>query len=241
MSPENCADDVRVSSGDRGWLRDLAGRFLVFDGPDGSGKTTQFRAFVEAAIVAGVPVCEVRDPGGTVVSERIRDVLLDPALPEMSVRCELMMYMASRAQLVAERIAPALAAKQVVVADRYVSSTLAYQGAAGGVTEEEILAVAGAACGEHWPPTLTVVFDVDQETAAHRLNPLLDRMEQKGEAFHRRVRAGYLEQAKRWPERYLVVDARGEPGSVTAAVLDGIRRRLAPDASAGAGAAAGVG
>jgi dTMP kinase len=218
---QHAADDRE----DLAWLRSLAGRFIVFDGPDGSGKTTQFRAIASRATRAGVSVCEVREPGGTTVSERIREVLLDPSLPEMSVRCELMMYMASRAQLVAERIAPALAQGQLVLADRYVSSTLAYQGTAGGITEDEILAVARAACGEHFPPDLTVIFDVDLETAAHRLNPLLDRMELKGAAFHKRVREGYLQQAKRWPDRYLVIDAREPQEKVTAAMLNGIRAR----------------
>ena len=205
-------------------------------GPDGSGKTTQFRAFVSRAMRVGLPVCEVREPGGTAVSERIRELLLDPSLPEMSVRCELMMYMASRAQLVAERIAPALANRQLVVADRYVSSTLAYQGTAGGITEDEILSVAAAACGRHWPPTLTVIFDVDQETAAHRLNPLLDRMEQKGAAFHRRVREGYLQQARRWPDRYVVIDASRDQQAVTREMLEKVRawfdrRRESPAAA----------
>lgn len=217
------ADDA--DGNDLSWLPALAGRFVVFDGPDGSGKTTQFRALASRATRAGVPVCEVREPGGTTVSERIREVLLDPSLPEMSVRCELMMYMASRAQLVAERIAPALAEGQLVLADRYVSSTLAYQGTAGGIAESEILAVARAACGEHFPPDLTVIFDVDQETAARRLNPLLDRMEQKGAAFHKRVREGYLQQAKRWPDRYLVIDASRPQSRVTQAMLEGVRRR----------------
>ena len=208
------------------WLPSLAGRFVVFDGPDGSGKSTQFRRIGELARRAGLAVCEVRDPGGTAISERIREVLLDPALPEMGVRCELMMYMASRAQLVSEKIAPALDRGELVLADRYVSSTLAYQGTAGGMSKEEIVAVARAACGDHWPPDLTVVFDVDQATAATRLNPLLDRMEQKGEAFHKRVRSGYLEQAREMSDRYTVIDATRNQDEVTRATLDAIRAKL---------------
>ncbi|NJK33188.1 MAG: dTMP kinase [Deltaproteobacteria bacterium] len=106
----------------------LAGRFLVFDGPDGSGKSTQLRRFVAKLAEAHIPVCEVREPGGTPIGERVRDILLDPAHKEMGVRTELMLYMASRAQLVQERIRPALARGECVVADRFVSSTLAYQG-----------------------------------------------------------------------------------------------------------------
>ena len=208
------------------WLPRLRGKFVVFDGPDGSGKTTQFRRFCDGARLAGLTVCEVREPGGTAVSERIRDILLDATLEEMCVRCELMLYMASRAQLVEERIRPALARGELVAADRYVSSTLAYQGAAGGHPIDEIRAVAQAACGEVWPD-LYVIFDVDQKTAAGRLNPLLDRMEQKGVAFHRKVREGYLDQAREDPEHYAVIDGSQETDAVTMSLLDVLRARLA--------------
>jgi dTMP kinase len=214
-------------------MRSLAGKFVVFDGPDGSGKSTQIREITRAVRDAGVPVCDVREPGGTIVSERIRDVLLDPALPQMVVRCELMLYMASRAQLVAECIEPALQRGEFVLADRYVSSTLAYQGTAGGIAWDEIISVAHAACGTRFPPDLTIVFDVDQSTAATRLNPLLDRMEQKGATFHERVRQGYLEQARTWPDRYRIVDARKPPEHVTQQALDALRAHFATPAGVG--------
>ncbi len=207
------------------WLNHLRGKFIVFDGPDGSGKTTQFRRFCDGARGAGLTVCEVREPGGTAVSERIREILLDASLEEMCVRCELMLYMASRAQLVEERIRPALERGELVAADRYVSSTLAYQGAAGGHPIDEIRAVAQAACGEVWPH-LYVIFDVDQKTAAGRLNPLLDRMEQKGVEFHRKVREGYLQQARDDPDHYAVIDGTQDTGGVTRALFDVLRERF---------------
>lgn len=207
------------------WLRGLAGRFLVFDGPDGSGKSTQFRSFAERCRAAGLAVCEVREPGGTSIGEQIREVLLDPENVEMGVRCETMLYMASRAQLVVERIMPALERGELVLADRFVSSTLAYQGTAGGLDAEEIRAVARVAIGPRGPD-LVVVFDVDEQTAASRLNPLLDRMERKGAAFHRRVREGYLRQAEAEPERHLVVDARSAPEEVLRMLLEGLRKRF---------------
>lgn len=203
----------------------LRGRFIVFDGPDGSGKSTQLKRFVDAAHAAGVSVCEVREPGGTRVGERIREILLDPIHDEMSLRCEMMLYMASRAQLVEEKIRPAVAKGELVIADRYVSSTLAYQGTAGGLAYDDIVAVAKAACRDAWPD-LVVIFDVDTATAATRLNPLLDRMEQKGDAFHRRVREGYLDQARRDPKGYAVVDASKGPDEVTAALMKTLRERL---------------
>lgn len=200
------------------WVNTLAGRFIAFDGPDGSGKSTQIERFVALCRERAVDVLEVREPGGTQIGEQIRRVLLDRANVGMSVRCEMMLYMASRAQLIEEKIAPALEAGRLVVADRFISSTLAYQGAAGGIPIEDILAVGRAAIGQHWPD-LTIIFDVDEATAARRVSPLLDRMEEKGAAFHRRVRAGFLEQAERTPDRYLVIDARGEADEVFAKLL----------------------
>lgn len=224
-------DPFQNPPGEAVLFRSLAGRFVVFDGPDGSGKSTQFRRLLELARGAGIAVCEVREPGGTPVGERIRQILLDPIHAEMSLRCEMMLYMASRAQLVEERIRPALARGEFVLADRYVSSTLAYQGAAGGLPIDEIMAVARAACGTPgtpdacWPD-LTVIFDVDEVTARSRLSPLLDRIEQRSAEFHGKVRGGYLEQAQREPGRYAVVDASKCEDDVTAELLAALRGRL---------------
>ena len=200
----------------------LAGRFVVFDGPDGSGKSTQFRRFADAARAAGVEVVEVREPGGTPIGEKVRAILLDPANAEMTVRTEMLLYMASRAQLFAQRIEPALRAGALVLADRFVSSTLAYQGAAGGMDEDDIVAVGRVATGNH-VPDLTVIFDVSTDVALSRLSPLLDRMEGKGREFHMKVRAGYLAQARRWPDRYAVVDSSVAPDAVTAALCTVVR------------------
>lgn len=200
------------------WFARLSGLFVVFDGPDGSGKSTQFRRFSTASRQHRLGVCEVREPGGTAIGEQIRRVLLDPANHEMSLRCEMMLYMASRAQLIEQTIRPALSRNELVLADRFISSTLAYQGTAGGMTQEEILAVGRVAVGSIWPD-LTVIFDVDEQAAAKRLNPLLDRMEMKGSAFHRRVRQGYLAQAQAEPDKYIVVDASMAADAVTEALM----------------------
>jgi len=209
------------------WIGNLRGRFVVFDGPDGSGKSTQFRRFAALAESHGVRVCEVREPGGTMVGEAIRKVLLeyqDDAHGEMDLRCEMLLFMASRAQLVAERINPALERGELVLADRFISSTLAYQGTAGGIAVSDILRVGQVALRQTWPD-LVVVFDVDEATAAQRLNPLLDRMESKGAAYHRRVREGYLEQARNDPERYLVIDASGDAETVYARLIEGMTHK----------------
>jgi len=195
--------DHAITPADNAWMRSLGGRFVVFDGPDGSGKSTQFRRFADMVRVSGIEVVEVREPGGTAIGEKIRAILLDPANAEMTTRTEMLLYMASRAQLFEQRIAPSLAAGALVLADRFVSSTLAYQGTAGGMDEEEILAVG--------------------EVAMKRLSPLLDRMEQKGADFHARVRSGYAAQARRWPERYAVVDSSVGPDEVTAGLLAAVQ------------------
>ena len=186
-------------------------------------------------------MCEVREPGGTVFGEQIRRILLDPASPEMSVRCEMMLYMASRAQLVEQTIAPALQRGELVLADRFISSTLAYQGAAGGLSPEEILAVGRIAVQSSWPD-LTVIFDVDETTAARRLvgsakdhryikvfGPTLfsDRLELRGAEYQQRVRKGYLQQAKDAPQRHLVIDSRNDPDSVFETLLNRLQERFA--------------
>lgn len=209
----------------------MRGAFVVLDGPDGSGKSTQFRRLCDTLRSAGLEVVETREPGGTAVGERIREVLLDPIHDDMTVRCEMLLYMASRAQLVERVIRPALARGATVIADRFVSSTLAYQGTAGGLMREEIMAVAETAVGGTWPD-LTVIFDVDEITASRRLSPLLDRMEQKGLEFHRRVRDGYLAQVRARPHAHLVVDASQDVDAVTASLYAGLASRLARVTSA---------
>ena len=204
------------------WSDRLRGRFLAFEGPDGSGKSTQIARLQAWAEARGLPLTLVREPGGTAVGERVRQILLDPVHAEMTVRCEMLLYMASRSQLVEERVKPALSAGACVISDRFVGSTLAYQGAAGGMPEAEIRAVAEVAIGGRWPD-LTVLFDVDTDTAMRRLSPLLDRMEGKGAAFHRRVREGYLEQARRDAARHLVIDASRGPDDVTDQLMAGLR------------------
>jgi dTMP kinase len=203
------------------WLRKLAGTFLVFEGPDGSGKTTQMRRFKQMLDDAGLSTVEVREPGGTAIGEQIREVLLHTKA-EMTLRCEMLLYMASRAQLVEQKIKPALAAGQVVVADRYLASTLAYQGTAGGISHEDIWAVANASLQGVFPH-LVLIFDVDEQTAASRINPLmatatrkegLDRIESRGAAFHRKVREGYLTQAKQFPKDYRLINAARGPEEI---------------------------
>ena len=200
------------------WAKQLSGRFIVFDGPDGSGKTTQFHRFTEWCEQVGVAVETVREPGGTSIGEQIRSILLDASNREMTIPCELLLYMASRSQLVQERIEPALARGSLVLADRFISSTLAYQGTAGGLPESDIRAVGEFALAGRWPDC-TVIFDVDESVAASRRDAAPDRMESKGVSFHERVRRGYLQQAEADPDRVLLIDAAADVETVFSTLL----------------------
>ncbi|PCI11028.1 dTMP kinase [bacterium] len=206
----------------------LAGKFLVFDGPDGSGKSTQLTMFLNATKRAGITVTEVREPGGTEIGEKIRAALLEHLdREEMSLRCEMLLYMASRAQLCEQVVEPALKRGDLVVADRFLASTFAYQGAAGGIPYAEIEAAAKIAM-QDIAPDATLIFDVDQQTAASRLNPLLDRMEAKGAIFHAKVRDGYHSLVESDPDakRYLGVDATGTPDEVFNNIKSVLERRF---------------
>lgn len=185
-------------------------RFFVLDGPDGAGKSTQLALLAGHLRAAGVDLCLTRDPGGTAIGDRIRAILLDRDHGEMAVACEMLLYMASRAQLVSEVIRPALSRGQCVLCDRWGSATLAYQGA-GGADEAAILQAAELAIGPT-RPDLTVILDIPSEDGlarAGRTDGGLDRMECKHLDFHRRVRASFLRQAQANPAHMLVVDARG--------------------------------
>jgi len=190
----------------------FAGTFIVIDGPDGAGKSTQLERLAAWLAGRGVGVIRAQDPGGTAIGERIRQILLDPGCAEMSVRCETMLYMASRAQLAAEVIRPALAAGKCVLCDRFVSATVAYQGA-GGADVDEIARLADVAIGHTWPD-LTIILDIDAARGLARVEGEHDRMEAKGAEFHRRVREGFLQQVERNPERFVVIDAVGSVDEV---------------------------
>ncbi|MCE9619678.1 MAG: dTMP kinase [Planctomycetes bacterium] len=205
------------------WWDRLRGKFLAFEGADGSGKSTQIARLERFCRDKNLKMLTVREPGGTVIGERIRDVLLDPRHTEMDVRSEMLLYMASRAQLVRECIEPALRKGIFVLSDRFVASTLAYQGTAGGLPPHEIRAVAEVAISGRWPD-LNVLFDVDTAVAMSRLSPLMDRMEGKGAQFHARVRQGYLRQVQQNPKDFLVVDAGRSPDEVYAQLMDGLER-----------------
>jgi len=201
----------------------LAGKFIVIDGPDGAGKSTQQKLLADYLKAAGLEVCLARDPGGTAIGDKIRSILLDNGHAEMSVQCEVMLYMASRAQLAQQVIRPALQKGQCVICDRYISSTIAYQGA-GGADTQTIASVADVAVRGLWPD-LTVIVDLDEQEGlrralARRGGPGLDRMESKDLQFHRRVRELFLQQAQHAPATYAAIDGNGSVEQVQQRLRD---------------------
>ena len=183
----------------------FAGKFIVLDGPDGCGKTTQTKLLAGRLKKLGVAVVSFRDPGDTAIGEQIRKILLNQKNTKMDTRTELLLYMAARAQLWKEKIKPALEKNKCVVLDRWLSSTCAYQGYAGGFGIEKVIKIATDCLERVWPD-LTVILDVDLKTAAKRLKKQLDRMEQKGSNYHKKVREGFLRLA-RGRKDFSVVDA----------------------------------
>jgi len=225
MSPEEDTLFVDLDSRASSLRTLLPGRFIVLDGPDGCGKSTQMSRMKAFCLRFGIEMEHVREPGGTTIGEQIREILLDSANDRMVVRTEMLLYMASRSQLIAERIRPALDANRFVLADRFISSTLAYQGTGGGLSPEEIMSVGDVTTGAT-KPDLVVILDVDTEIASTRISGELDRMERKGRSFHERVRAGYLDQIERDPEHHLRIDAGQGPDEVFSDLLQGLIDRL---------------
>ncbi len=180
--------------------------FITFEGPDGSGKTTQARMLVEYLQARGLPVIYTREPGGTEISEQIRKVILSTHNLAMQNETEVLLFSAARAQIVAELIRPALAAGKIVVCDRYSDSTLAYQGYGLGLDLEALRAITQFAT-RGLVPDLTFYIDVPVQVGLERRHQgETNRLDQKNVEYHMRVREGYLELAQAEPERFVVID-----------------------------------
>lgn len=207
------------------------GLFFVLDGIEGCGKSTQAPPLQQRLASSGREVLLVRDPGTTRIGEQIRAILLNPDHAEMGMRCEMLLYMAARAQMIAEVIAPALSAGKVVVCDRFVSSTLAYQLGGDGLTAAEIRAVAQIAINGRWPD-LTVVLDLPAKRGLSRLKREKDRIERRSMEYHEQVRQNYLRQAEADPAHYRVIDATRPVEEVAEEVWRAVVPLVSPSSSA---------
>ena len=204
------------------------GTFITFEGPDGSGKTTQIRRLAEWLEARGARVLLTREPGGTDISEQIRAVLHDLKNTAMQPHTEILLYSAARAQLVAEKIRPHLAAGGIVLSDRYADSTLAYQGYGHGLDLATLRLITAFATGG-LRPDLTLLFDVDAETGLRRRQAgggEWNRLDDYALAFHQRVRAGYLELARVEPERWVKLDAAQAAAELEGEVRQVVAARL---------------
>lgn len=211
------------------------GKFISFEGSEGCGKSTQIRRFVEWLREGGREAIVTREPGGTLVGERIRQLLQhDPEAEALSPESELLLFAASRAQLVREVVLPALAAGKWVVADRFLDSTTVYQGVGRGLGTEAVRSINEFAVGTA-VPDLTFLLDLDAATGHARAvaasGDRRDRMEDQPLAFFEAVRRGYLDLAAAEPERIAVIDASATVDEVFAGLVRAFEKRLAPPVS----------
>jgi dTMP kinase len=203
------------------------GLFISFEGGEGSGKTTQARLTAIWLREQGYDVVNTHEPGATKIGMRLRALLLDTTHAGMSAQCEALLYAADRAEHVAKVVDPALRRGAVVITDRYIDSSLAYQGAGRGLSGSAILRInTWAADGRI--PDLTILLDMDPEAGLSRRASSADRLEAEPVEFHRRVRAGFLDLAHASPDRYLVLDATAPVDEISRQIKDGIRQVL-PD------------
>ena len=184
--------------------------FITFEGPEGSGKTTILKLITEELISRGLQILNTREPGGTAISEEIRGIILDTKNTDLDPRAEALLYAASRRQHLVQKIWPALKEGKIVLCDRYLDSSLAYQGVAREIGIEEILNINMFAT-ENTFPDLTIYFDISPEVGLERIKRNskreVNRLDLEKINFHKKVRAGFHEVAERYPNRFVIVNA----------------------------------
>ncbi|MBQ6920883.1 MAG: dTMP kinase [Bacilli bacterium] len=203
--------------------------FITLEGPEGSGKTTAVEAAVKELEARGYQIVRTREPGGTPIAEQIRNVILDKENTKMDPRTEALLYAASRRQHLVEKVWPALKEGKIVICDRYLDSSLAYQGGARGLGIDNILNVNMFAT-ENTFPDLTLLFDITPEEGLKRIaanaSREVNRLDLEKLEFHHKVRNTFLDLAKRYPERYVIIDASKSREEVALATLEAILSRL---------------
>ena len=204
----------------------MRGKFITIEGTDGSGKSTQIELLMDYLIKKGADVIFTREPGGTQISEKIREIILDVNNSEMTGITEALLYAAARSQHVEEKIIPALEAGKIIICDRFVDSSIAYQGAARGLGAEKIMGINEAAL-HGIMPDMTLFFDLSPEKGILRKKNerALDRLEKEKMDFHEKVYEGYKNLCKKYPERIKPIDADrsiDEVHSEVIEVIDGL-------------------
>lgn len=205
------------------------GKFITVEGGEGAGKSTVIMRMYEELSRRGMDVLLTREPGGIEIAEQIREIILNPAHTKMDIRTEALLYAAARRQHLAEKVMPALEAGKLVLCDRFIDSSLAYQGHARGLGIEEVYAINRFAIGDCMPDW-TLLFDVSPEVGLRRIHATkgreVNRLDLEGLRFHERVQEGYRLAMARDPERFLVIDAEQEPDQVFAAAMEALLQRL---------------
>ncbi|GAB7057255.1 MULTISPECIES: dTMP kinase [unclassified Paenibacillus] len=197
------------------------GFFITVEGGEGAGKTSAIGVIIDQAAEHGYEVVSTREPGGIPIAEHIRAVILDKSHTAMDARTEALLYAAARRQHLTEKVIPALQAGKVVICDRFIDSSLAYQGYARGLGIDDVLAINRFAI-EEWMPDLTLFMDVSPETGLARIHAdqgrEINRLDLESMSFHHKVREGYLQLLERFPDRMIRLDAEQE--------LDAVLREL---------------
>ncbi|SFL62819.1 thymidylate kinase [Halanaerobium salsuginis] len=206
------------------------GFFITFEGIEGSGKTTQIELLANYLETAGYPILVTREPGGTMIGNKIRQILLDPQNEAMDYHTEILLYAADRAQHFQEKIKPALKEGKIVISDRFVDSNLAYQGVGRGLDYDFVYKINDWVIDSCWPD-LTLLLDLDFRTGLKRARALSadltgDRVEREADAFHQKVRNAYLDLAAK-DDRFELVEAAGDKTEVHQKIKNIISRRLA--------------
>jgi dTMP kinase len=197
---------------------------ITFEGPEGSGKSTHVRLICSYLRRKGFKVLHLREPGGTTIGEQIRRILLDPKNKNMDAVCEMLLYQAARAQVVGEKVLPALKEKMIVIFDRFLDATISYQGFGAGLDMSLIRQIGKLVTfGIH--PDLTILLDIGAKEGLRR-SRRRDRIEKKSLTFHRRVRKGYLKLARENPRRIKVVPLGREIPRTQAAVREIVNKKL---------------
>src|SRR3984885_10997027 len=191
----------------------VAGKFITFEGSEGSGKSTQAALVLKYLQSKQLPTLLLREPGGVKISENIRKLLLDVNNTGMGDECETLLYMAARAQMVKEVLEPQLKSGKVILCDRFLDSTIAYQGYGNGIDIKTIDQL-GLFATRGLAPDLTILFDISPEKGLSRAGDNKDRIESRSLEYHKRVRNGYLELSKQYPDRIKVIKVEGDKDAV---------------------------